>query len=405
MSRLRTVLIAVMSLVVLTACSGAGDGSSRELTVWIMGDSSDRFQELVEPFSARTRIRVETVAVPWDSIDQKFTTAVASGKGPDVLQIGLSKLRAYTRSGALLDLAGPTLKGHPGLAARGFVDRTALSGGHASSVPWSSDTRVLFYRSDILAAAGITEPPRTWEQVRADAKVLTARDGGGYGFFIPQWDSALPVIMTWSMGGDIVDAHRRIDFGDPAFRRAVDLYTGLYADGSVPADGDFDQVQGFVSGATPMLVSGPYLAGAISEAAPELAGRWAVAPIPGDVTHTSLLSGSHLGVWRTGHDRDAALRLLDFLSEPRTQLAWYRLDGQLPAVRSALDEVRHAAGPQAAVYAGQLSEARPLPQVPDWDSRTGKALLDALNSIVLTGADPGTALRELSAATRGTSAS
>ncbi|MEV0387190.1 extracellular solute-binding protein [Nonomuraea sp. NPDC050643] len=411
MRRLRPAPVApilAVSLIMLAACSESGGGADRELTVWIMGDSSAHFQELVRPFTDRTGIGVDTVAIPWDSADQKLTTAVASGRGPDVLQIGLSKARVIAGSGALLELDEETLKGHANLTARNFLGglpaADGKAGGKAVSVPWVSDTRVLFYRTDVLAAKGITRPPETWDQVRADARLLASRGAGAFGYFIPQWDSALPVIMTWAMGGHIVNADGEIAFDTPAFRKAVDLYTGMYADRSVPADTDFDQVQGFVSGVTPMLVSGPYLAGAIASAAPELAGKWAIALTPGDVTRTSLLAGSNLGVWGTTDDRDGALRLLDYLADPRTQLTWYRLDGQLPAARSALGEVRRSPDPAAKVYSKQLDDARPLPQVPNWDGETGKALLDTLNAIVLTGANRDTALRGLYAATDGTPA-
>ncbi|GIH25753.1 sugar ABC transporter substrate-binding protein [Acrocarpospora phusangensis] len=400
---LAALLLAACSLV-LAACSGTAPagGTPGELTVWIMGDSSARFEQLVRPFVDRTGIRVDPVPVPWDSVDQKFTTAVASGDGPDALQIGLSKLRTFADSGALLTLDDRTLREHPGLAAANFLDGVS-PGGDPVSVPWVADTRVLFYRRDILTGQGLDEPPRTWDEVRAYARILAGRGGGGYGFHIPQWDSALPVIMTWTMGGRIVDDAGRVDFDTPEFHRAADLYLGFHADRSVPADPDFDQIQGFVSGATPMLVSGPYLAGEVASAAPELDGKWSVAPIPGDATHTSLLAGSNLGVWRSSGNRDAALRLLDYLSQPRTQLTWYELDGQLPTAKAALNDPELTADPLVSVYARQLRDARPLPPVPNWDGETGKALLDALNSVVLTGANRDTALQGLYAATGGTS--
>ena len=82
-----------------------------------------------------------------------------------------------------------------GISGSAAADATAI-GGQIVSLPWVSDTRVLFYRSDILAEAGIDAPPATWDQLRADAKTLAARGDGSYGYYIPQWDSALPVIMT-----------------------------------------------------------------------------------------------------------------------------------------------------------------------------------------------------------------
>lgn len=372
-----------------------------------MGDSSAHFDELVAPFSEDSGISVKTVAIPWDAIDQKFTTAVASGNGPDIIQIGVSKLRTFADSGALLTLDDSTLKGYDNLASDNFIDgisgdATAV-GGNVVSVPWVSDTRVLYYRTDILAEQGITEAPTTWDDLRADAKTLAARGDGQYGYYIPQWDSSLPVIMTWDQGGDIVDGDGVIDFDTDEFRAAVDLYTGLYSDGSVPTNADFDQTQGFTSGTAPMLLSGPYLANAIKDAAPELDGKWAVAPVPSAKDNTSLLAGSNLGVWGSTKNEEGALKLLDYLSDPQTQLEWYKLDSQLPTVKEALADSALVDDPLVSVYAEQLLNAKLLPLVPNWDGETGKALLDALNSIVLTGANTDDAIDGLISATSGTS--
>ncbi|MBD3941199.1 extracellular solute-binding protein [Microbacterium sp. NEAU-LLC] len=395
----------------LAGCSSSGDSPSDaedgELTVWVMGDSSEHFDTLIAPFEKDSGIDVETVAIPWDSVDQKFTTAVASGEGPDVLQIGLSKLRTYADSGALLTLDDKTIADYPNLAASNFIDgiagdATAIDG-KIVSAPWVSDTRVLFYRSDILAEAGIDTPPATWDELREAAKTLADRGDGQYGYYIPQWDSALPVVMTWDQGGDIV-ADGAIDFDTPEFAQAVDLYTGLYADGSVPTNSDFDQTQGFVSGITPMLVSGPYLGAAIKDAAPELDGKWDVTTVPAGTDSTSLLAGSNLGVWGATDNQSGALELLDYLSQPEVQVQWYELDGQLPTVKAALADDALTTDPLVAVYSEQLANSRLLPLVPNWDGETGKALLDALNSIVLTGADRDAAMETLFTTTAGTPA-
>jgi multiple sugar transport system substrate-binding protein len=403
---------AALAAATLAGCSSSGSSgdatAGKDLTVWVMGDSSAHFDALVKPFEEKSGIDVKTVAIPWDNVDQKFTTAVASGDGPDVLQIGLSKLRTYADSGALMTLDDATLGDYPNLAASNFVkgvagDATAV-GGKVVSVPWVSDTRVLFYRSDILGAAGIDAPPATWDELRADAKKLTARGNGSYGYYIPQWDSALPVIMTWDQGGEIVNSKGTIDFDSPEFEKAVDLYTGLYADKSVPTNSDFDQTQGFVTGTTPMLVSGPYLAAAISQAAPELAGKWNVTTVPAAEKDTSLLAGSNLGVWGSTKNKAGALQLLDYLSQPDVQVKWYESDGQLPTVTKALEDEKLSADPMVAVYTKQLASSRLLPLVPNWDGETGKALLDSLNSIVLTGANRDETLKNLFTTTSGTSA-
>jgi multiple sugar transport system substrate-binding protein len=380
----------------LTACGGNASASdiskdaSGPLTVWVMGDSSKNFEKLVEPFVKSSGQKVNVVAIPWDSIDQKLTTSVASGSGPDVVQIGLTKLRSFADAGALLPL-DDKLAAYPNLAASKFADgvggKATAVNGKVVSVPWVSDTRVLFTRTDILSASGIDSPPSTWDRLRADAKTLTQRGADKYGYYIPQWDNALPVEMTWDYGGSIVDSKGTIDFDTSAFHKAVDLYTGLYADKSVPVNADFDQTQGFVSGTVPMLVSGPYLAAAINAAAPDLAGKWTVSTLPEADKGTSLFGGSNLGIFKTSKHQNGSLKLLDYISKSSTQLEWYKINGELPTVKAALNDSTFTSDPLVKVYTKQLADARVLPLIANWDGGVGTDLLKALNSIALTHSD------------------
>ena len=395
--------------VALVACSGNASPSSTKdasgaLTVWVMGDSSKNFEKLIAPFVKSSGQKVDVVAIPWDSIDQKLTTSVASGTGPDVVQIGLSKLRTFADSGALLPL-DDKLAAYPNLASSKFADgvggaATAVNG-KIVSVPWVSDTRVLFYRSDILSASGIDKPPATWDELRADAKTLSERGDGQYGYYIPQWDNALPVEMTWDFGGDVVNSKGDLDFNTSAFHKAVDLYTGLYADKSVPTNSDFDQTQGFVSGVAPMLVSGPYLAAAINAAAPQLAGKWSVTTLPSAKNGTSLFAGSNLGVFKNSKHQTGSLKLLDYISKSSTQLDWYKINGELPTVKAALTDSTFTSDPLVKVYTKQLADAKVIPLVSNWDGGVGANLLKALNSIALTNADPSSTLSAFYASTAG----
>ena len=410
MKRILTRAIVPVAIVGLAASLAACSSEPAEvdaegpLTVWVMGDSGANFEKLVAPYTEESGQEVEVVAIPWDSIDEKLTTSVASGSGPDILQIGLSKLRTFADAGALLPL-DDLLADHPGLAAENFpegVSGEATSvNGQIVSVPWVSDTRVLFTRTDILAENGIDSPPTTWDELRADAKILAGRGSGQYGYYIPQWDAPLPVEMTWSFGGEVIDADGNVDFDSPEFAKAVDIYTGLYADKSVPTNGDFDQTQGFISGVAPMLVSGPYLGKAITDGAPELEGKWQASLLPSGTSSTSLFAGSNLGVWANTDQQNASLDLLEFLSQPETQLEWYAINGELPTVSAALEDADLNSDPNVAVYTEQLASSKVLPLVSNWDGAVGTELLNALNAIVLTGADRDEALAAFYAKTAG----
>ncbi len=368
------------------------------ITVWTMEDTK-AFTTLADQFTTQTGIKVQVVQIPWANVDDKLTTAVASGNGPDVVQIGLSNLPAFVSANTLLDLSSK-LAGHPALQSSNFLDAVSAdklnSGGKVLSVPWVSDTRILFYRTDILSQAGITAPPTTWADFHADAIKLAARGKNQYGYYIPQWDAPLPIEFTWQAGGDVIDANGKVNFDTPAFKSALDFYLSFFKDKLVPTASDFDQTAGFISGAAPMVISGPYLAAALTQQAPQINGKWAVALLPKDTTGTSLFAGSNMGIWSTSKNVDASLAFLDYLATPATQLAWYKLANELPTTKSALADPTLASDPNVQVYVAQLKDAKLLPLMPQWD-KISTDLLNAVNAIALQGADEQTTLNSLNA--------
>ncbi len=377
-----------------TAPSPALSGTS--VTVWTMEDAT-KFEALIKPFEDTTGVTVDVEAVPWDNVNEKLTTAVASSDGPDVTQVGLSLLPTFNAAGALEDLK-PHLAAHPALDDATFLDAVAAdklsTDGTMPSLPWVADTRVLFYRTDIFTEVGLTGPPTTWAEFTAAAEKLAGRGSGQFGYYIPQWDAPLPIQFTWQAGGDVVAADGKISLDTPEFRKAVDLYTSFYEKDLVPTASDFDQTAGFISGAAPMLISGPYLAAGIKEGAPELDGKWAVATLPKDVAGTALFAGSNMAVWKGSDNVDGALALLDFLSLPETQVAWFAATSQLPTNKTAAADPAVTADPNVAVYAQQLGDAELLPLVPAWD-KVSAEILKSLNEIVLNGADKEATLTQL----------
>lgn len=391
----------LLALLVFAGCGGGSNTTSTTsdkgpIQIWTMEDSKS-FTALMGDFTQQTGIPVQVEAVPWGNVNDKLTTAVASGNGPDVMQIGLSLLPTFESANALLDLRS-YVNDHPGLQSSNYLSAVAADkinpSGKVLSVPWVSDVRILFYRTDILSAAGISSPPTSWSALHDDAAILAKRGQGKYGYYIPQWDSALPIEFTWDAGGDVVDSSGKVNFDTPQFRAAADFYISFYKDHLVPTASDFDQTQGFISGNAPMLISGPYLAAAITGAAPQLNGKWGVSMLPSDVNNTSLFAGSNMGIWKGSKHVQASLRLLDWLAQPSTQLKWYQAANELPTATTALTNSALTSDPRVKIYTDQLQNAKLLPLVPKWD-KISQAMLDALNSIVLKGADENSTLAAL----------
>ena len=84
-------------------------------------------------------------------------------------------------------------------------------------MPWILDTKYLFYNKDILAAAGISAPPKTWEEVAEQAK--TIKDKGLLESpIVWSWSQAEAAICDYTTllaayGGKFLD-----DAGKPAFQ-------------------------------------------------------------------------------------------------------------------------------------------------------------------------------------------
>ncbi|GAA1988046.1 extracellular solute-binding protein [Catenulispora subtropica] len=409
---LRRVAATATALVVAAAVGACGSGGSGgaassgsgTLKMWVMGDAGNGFKTLTADWSKQTGIKVDVQAIPWSEIHTKLTTAVASGNGPDVVQVGYSLVPTFQQAGALADLSSYAAA-HPALQDGAYLEGASLKtlnpAGKLYTVPWTSDTRVLFYRTDLLTAAGISKPPTTWSELHDDAVTLAKRGSGKYGYYIPQWDLALPAEFAWQAGGDVTDASGAIKLDTPQMRTALDYYLSFYKDKAVPTAADFDQVAGFISGAAPMLISGPYLAKSVETQAPDLKGKWAVAPLPaGPAAGTSLFAGSGLGIWKNSAKTESALKLLDFLATPAAQVKWFQIDGDLPSVKTAMTDPALTADPNVAVYVKQLDDAKLLPLNPAWD-KADQDLLDALNKAALQGADISSALGKIDQAAQG----
>jgi multiple sugar transport system substrate-binding protein len=185
-----------------------------------------------------------------------------------------------------------------------------------------------------------------------------------------------------------------VNFDTPHFKSAADFYISFYKEKLVPTASDFDQAQGFVSGAAPMLISGPYLSAAIKGVAPQLNGKWNVAMLPRNQAGTSLFAGSNMGVFAKSKHVAASLKLLDYLGQTSTQLNWYKAANELPTSKAALADSTLTSDPMVKIYSTQLQDAKLLPLVAKWD-KISQAMLDSLNSIVLKGSDQTSTLANL----------
>ncbi len=410
----RAVSPGVLAVLLAAAACGRG-GSAREVVrFWGLGREGEVVKELLPAFRERyPGIHVEVQQIPWTAAHEKLLTAFVGGSLPDVAQIGNTWLPEFHTLGALEDL-GPRVAQSSVIAAGRYfpgIWDTNLVDGVLCGVPWYVDTRVLFYRTDLLAAAGVAAPPRTWAEWHDDLRRLKARAGPGrWAILLPTDEWAQPVILGLQKRATLLTA----DGGDAAFRstafrEAATFYVDLFREGLAPAVANTqiaNLYQQFAAGDFAMYITGPWNLGEFRRRLPaSLQGAWATAPLPAaeddgnGVPGVSLAGGSSLALFRASKRGDAAWKLIEFLSEPAQQVRFYALAGDLPARRDAWNDPLLSGDPAARAFEEQLGHLAATPRIPEWEQiaqKIAEHLEPAIRGVVTVDAALGTLDKDVS---------
>src|SRR5438128_8565815 len=179
-----------------------------------------------------------------------------------------------------------------------------------------------------------------------------------------------PVILALQRGASLLrDGDRYGDFRSPPVRAAFEFYLDLFRRGLAPPAGDTalaNLYQDFARGYFALYISGPWNIGEFARRLPaDLADRWTTAPLPGPgdgYPGVSLAGGASLAVSRGSRRKDAAWKLVEFLSEPAAQVRFYRLTGDLPARRAAWADEGLARDRRAGAFWIQLQSVQSTPK-------------------------------------------
>src|SRR5699024_154659 len=177
----------------LAACgSGSSGGGTNDspgsLTYWAsnQGTSLENDKEVLTPvlekFTEESGIEVSLEVIGWADLQTRIQTAITSGQGPDVLNIGNTWGVSLQATGGLLELGDAEFES---LSGRDRYVPAALSTGGAegtdpSSIPLYGLAYGMYYNVQMFEDAGI-EPPTTWEEMVEAAKALTDPDADVYG--------------------------------------------------------------------------------------------------------------------------------------------------------------------------------------------------------------------------------
>ena len=374
--RLKPGLVAVF-IAALAGCRPAAGGVV--LDFWGLGREGEVVAELMPAFERENPgIRVRVQQIPWTAAHEKLLTAYVGNATPDVAQLGNTWVPEFVALDGLVrldSLVAASATVHPADYFSGIWSTNVLDGG-VYGLPWYVDTRLLFYRKDLLARAGFPNPPTSWREWLAAMRTMKAQGGPDrYPIFIPTNEWPPPTILGLQAGSPILrDGARYGAFTEPPFRRAFDFYLSLYRTGLAPRLGinEIGNIyQEFGRGTVAMWITGPWNVGEFRRRLPpDFQDKWGTAPMPGPegaASGISLAGGSSLVVFRASRHQAAAWKLVEFLSRPEQQLRVYRLSGDLPARLEAWRDPALAADQATRAFWEQLQRAVPTPQVPEWE--------------------------------------
>ncbi len=371
---------AAMLVAVLPAagCGGStAGGGNTTLRLWAVGREGEVVQQLVPEFERENPgVRVRVQQIPWTAAHEKLLTAFVGNATPDVAQLGNTWVPEFQALDALepLDRWVASSRAVDSAAYFAGIWNTNVIDDTLYGVPWYVDTRVIFYRKDILARAGYTRVPETWDGWVKAMRAMRAQMGPSrWPIFLPTNEWVQPMVLGMQAGSPILrDGGRYGAFADTSFRRGFAFYISLFRDSLAPPLGNNDianPYQEFARGRFAMWITGPWNLGEFRRRLPpELQGSWGTAPLPGptgDSSGVSIAGGSSLVLFRASRHKAQAWRLVEFLSRPEQQLAFSQLTGDLPARIDAWQRSGLADSTNLGAFWVQLHRTEPLPKVPE----------------------------------------
>lgn len=364
--------LALMAGGAAAACTPRREGET-VLRFWAMGNEGGTVGQLMPEFGRRNPgVRVEVQPLPWTAAHEKLLTAYAGASLPDVSQIGNTWVAELTAIGAL----SPTPPAAANLLTDQFpaVLETNEIAGRAMTTPWYVDTRLLFYRKDLLARAGFDTPPEDWaEWKRAMHAIKRVAGGDNYAILLPL--NEFEQLLTFGLQIEeplLRDRDTRGNFSSPGFVAALAFYRSLFAEQLAPLASS-TQISNvwteFAKGYFSFYFSGPWSVGDFRSKLPAaFQPNWATAGVPGPKgLGASAPGGSSLAVFKSSPHQDAAWALVRYLSEPAVQARFNTIVGDLPARQSAWDIAGVERDPMLAPFRGQLARAKAVPKVPEWE--------------------------------------
>lgn len=396
LKRVLAVGVAAALTATVSACGGAGAGHADNVITYWLWDSSQQpgYQKCADAFhQAHPDLSVQITQYGWDDYWTKLTAGFISGTAPDVFTDHLTKYPQFEDLNVLLPL--DKLKATSDISNSEFQPGLGAlwtgPDGHRYGSPKDWDTVGLFYNTQMLAKAGISEHEMaelawnpddggSFEKVVAHLTIDTKGRRGdepgfdkshvavyglgglGAGDYMAQtyWSS-----FAFSNGWTYLNKNPwgdHYNYGDPKLQQTLTWYYGLAKKGYAPRYGAFSDSFGgynqFAAGKAAIVEDGAWM---ISSYQSIKDRKWKIAPMPiGPTGHRAGPLGSLAdSITKYAKNPENAAQWVKFLSSEQCQDIIGRAGVVFPARPQATElslQTRKAAGVDASAFSQMVAD-------------------------------------------------
>lgn len=405
--RLRRTITAVAALTAAALLAGCAAGPSVEagnrgksITVWLMKGTQSPMEsfyaEVAAAFEKKTGgATVKIQEVSWSDAKNRFQTAIAGGTTPDVAEIGNTWTPEYADAGVLVPLTAHVSAELKADLVEGLTESGELDG-ELYGMPFYTAIRALMYRTDVLQSLGLAAPT-TWDELVATATAVKTARPDLIPFPVPGDAEFSAYPWVWGAGGEVAERASdgtwtsRLDSAKS--RAGLSFYTGLALDHGFSTAGaatwkETDVLDHFAQGEVAMAIQGSWTIGSVTTKNPDLAGKIASVPLPGEKSgmSPSAVGGSHLSVFNTTKHEDLAWQFVDLLSTGEYAQKFIETTGFFPAQKSALEKTIGSEDPAVRGFAQQLVEGgAAVPVTPAFGAVQAKQTTQSMVQAILSG--------------------
>ena len=342
------------------------------------GEEQIFLNEIVPAFeAANPGIKVDAVRMPVDGLQQQVITAASGNAAPDVMRMDITWVSQLGKLGALEPLSA-----YDGFSAikdnaLSAPMETNYSAGDYYGLPLNTNTTAAVWNMDFLKACGLTEPPKTLDELVALAKQYNDPANEKWVFTIAGTYTWAMLPYFWSLGGNLTSDDYSVATGylnSDASVAALDTIASWYKDGVIsPAiiGEQPDAWGGMSAGNYAMISEGPWF---FSSNTTTFATQATAMPT-GVAGGISVVGGEDIVMFAGSAHKTAAWKFMQYMLSDEAQLAMTKA-GMIPVVKSAMDKVDTSASPYLAAYLEQLKTAKPRTPSANWgqiDTILGKA--------------------------------